>query len=375
MSFTQFYQLAKVDAAKHEVWGIAAIEEPDQSGEIMDYEKSKPHFMAWSQRVRKASGGKSQGNVRDSHTTRAVGKVIHLAFDDLAKAVRVGVRVLDAEAWRKVVEGVFTGFSIGGSYGAKWPDDLRKALTRYEAIPNEVSLVDLPCIPGATFELVKQERGHLFKGENLMEDPQEEREEQTEEEAATPPAEGDTPSTEETASSAAESDSESESEGQTLGAEEIKGIVIDVLAELGLVQPVSGGPMQMGAKLGDMVKSQTQSLAARVDELQNQIINAEKGLLKMQAADLGELRKSFEGFKTALVADLAKVAVVVDALEKRGGPGPVIRDLGAISPQAMAEMQKASVLKDLLKDAADPQTRQMLQNEITRLEIKAVQTK
>ncbi len=372
MSFTQFYQLAKVDAAKHEVWGIAAIEEPDQSGEIMDYEKSKPHFIAWSQRVRNASGGKSQGNVRDSHTTKAVGKVIHLAFDDLAKAVRVGVRVLDAEAWRKVVEGVFTGFSIGGSYGAKWPDDLRKTLTRYEAIPNEISLVDLPCIPGATFELVKQERGYLFKGENLMEDQQEEREEQTEE-AALPAEEGDTPR-EETDSSAAESDSESESEGQTLGAEEIKSIVIDVLAELGLVQPVSGGPMQMGAKLGDMVKSQTQSLAARVDKLQNQVINAEKGLLKMQTVDLGELRKSFEGFKTALLADLAKVAVVVDALEKRGGPGPVIRDLGAISPQAMAEMQKASVLKDLLKDAADPQTRQMLQNEITRLEIKAVQT-
>ena len=144
-----FIPLTKADEARREVWGVAAIEQSDQSGEIMDYEKSKPYFWEWSKRVEKASGGKSRGNVRDSHTLKAVGKVIKLLFDDAAKAVRVGVKVLDSEAWQKVTEGVFTGFSIGGRYGERWSDPLNKSLTRYVAIPNEISLVDLPCIPGA----------------------------------------------------------------------------------------------------------------------------------------------------------------------------------------------------------------------------------
>lgn len=370
MSFTQFYQLAKIDSARHEIWGVAAIEEPDQSGEIMDYEKSKPRFAEWSERVRKASRGKSQGNVRDSHTSKAVGKVIHLEFDDLHKAVRVGVKVLDAEAWRKTLEGVFTGFSIGGAYGQKWPDALNKAFTRYEAIPNELSLVDLPCIPGATFELVKQEQGNLFKGAN----PMKEQEEETTQEETNPgetQGEEQTPPTDSGNSQPAESDSESESEGLSLDVDDVREIVISLLAELGLVQPAIGAdqPMQMGAKLGDLVKAQSAALHTRLDDLQKQIISAEKSLLKMQA---DELQK--ENRQAQIVQDLAKVAVAVDAIEKRGGPGPVVRDLGAISPNAMAEMQKAAVLKDLLKDAADAQTRQMLQNEITRLEIKAVQT-
>lgn len=150
-----FIPLQKVIEAKKEVWGIAAIEQPDSSGEIMDYAKSKPHFWAWSKRVQKASGGKSYGNVRDSHTSKAIGKVIKLIFDDAAKAIRVGVKVVDAEAWQKVVEGVFTGFSIGGRYGDRWEDPLNKGYVRYEAIPIELSMVDLPCIPGATFEMVK----------------------------------------------------------------------------------------------------------------------------------------------------------------------------------------------------------------------------
>lgn len=152
-----FVPLRKVIEAKREVWGTAAAEEPDSSGEIMDYQKSKPHFWAWSKRVQKASNGKSLGNVRDSHTSKAVGKVIKMLFDDTAKAIRVGAKVVDNEAWQKVIEGVFTGFSIGGQYGKRWEDPLNKGYVRYEAIPIELSLVDLPCIPGATFEMVKSD--------------------------------------------------------------------------------------------------------------------------------------------------------------------------------------------------------------------------
>lgn len=70
------------------------------------------------------AGAKSQrrqsyGKVRHSHTSKAVGKVIKLIFNDAAKAIRMEVKVVDAEAWQKVIEGVFTGFSIGGRYGKR----------------------------------------------------------------------------------------------------------------------------------------------------------------------------------------------------------------------------------------------------------------
>jgi len=62
---------------------------------------------------------------------------------------------VDDNEWKKVLEGVYTGFSVGGSYGAKWPDPVLEGVTRYEAKPVEISLVDVPCMPGAMFEIVK----------------------------------------------------------------------------------------------------------------------------------------------------------------------------------------------------------------------------
>lgn len=146
--------LVKVDTEKREVYGYAAIEEPDESGEIMDYETSKPFFQKWSAGAHKRSGGKSLGNVREMHESAAAGKIIHIEFDDTRKAVYVGAKIADDAAWRKVLEGVYTGYSIGGKYMRKWLDaGLRKI--RYTANPYEISIVDAPCVPGAVFEIVK----------------------------------------------------------------------------------------------------------------------------------------------------------------------------------------------------------------------------
>jgi len=150
-----FIPLSKVDLEKREVWGWAAEEAPDKSKEIMDYAASKPRFLSWSDAIQKASGGKSRGNVRAMHNTVAAGKVIHLAPRDDVKKVWVGVKVVDDAEWAKVAEGVYTGFSVGGSYGKRWPDIIDPTLTRYEAIPAELSLVDNPAMYGATFEAVK----------------------------------------------------------------------------------------------------------------------------------------------------------------------------------------------------------------------------
>jgi hypothetical protein len=148
-----FLPLMKVDLDRRLVTGVATAETPDRSGEICDYASSKPYFEKWSAEALAASGGKSLGAVRAMHGKIAAGKLTDIAFDDDEKRVVVAAKIVDDDEWRKVTEGVYTGFSQGGRYVKRWPDDT--GLIRYTAEPHEISLVDLPCLPDATFEVVK----------------------------------------------------------------------------------------------------------------------------------------------------------------------------------------------------------------------------
>lgn len=147
-----FVPIVKVDAAKREVWGRAAQDVADKSGEVMDYPTSKPFFEEWSAEFERVTEGQSLGNVRAMHNKVAAGKVIAFTTNDAEKAFDVGTKIVDDQEWEKVVEGVYTGFSVGGSYVKKWKDG---ELTRYTAKPHEISLVDSPCIPTARFSMVK----------------------------------------------------------------------------------------------------------------------------------------------------------------------------------------------------------------------------
>ena len=147
-----FAQIAKIDESKHEVWGVATAEVVDKEGEIFDYESSKPYFKSWSDEIAKATDGKSLGNVREMHEPSAVGKLVAIDFDDDLKQVRVGARIVDNVAWQKCMQGVYTGFSIGGAYVKAWKDG---EYVRFTASPVEISVVDNPCVPGAHFTAVK----------------------------------------------------------------------------------------------------------------------------------------------------------------------------------------------------------------------------
>jgi len=136
------------------VTGVATAETPDRSGKIFDYASSKPYFEKWSAETAAASGGKSFGAVRAMHSPIAAGKLTDIAFDDDAKRITVVAKIVDDDEWRKVQEGVYTGFSQGGRYVKRWADG-DSGLTRYTADPHEISLVDLPCVPDATFDVVK----------------------------------------------------------------------------------------------------------------------------------------------------------------------------------------------------------------------------
>ncbi|MCW2317644.1 hypothetical protein M2322_003208 [Rhodoblastus acidophilus] len=150
-----FIPLRKADAAQRLVYGYATAESPDRAGEICDYASTKPQYQAWSKNFAKATGGKSLGNVRAMHGAVAAGKIASIRFNDAEKRIEIAAKIIDDDEWRKVEEGVYTGFSQGGAYLKRWPDPENPDLVRYTARPSEISLVDLPCLPEASFELVK----------------------------------------------------------------------------------------------------------------------------------------------------------------------------------------------------------------------------
>jgi hypothetical protein len=150
-----FAQLLKYNAATGELEGVIASERTDKSKEALNYTASKDHFKKWSQAASKRSGGKSLGNVREMHELKAVGKLTALTFDDTNKRILVRAKIVDPVAKTKCEEAVYTGFSIGGSYvGDPVPDSVDPTVLRYIANPSEVSLVDDPCNPDATFQLL-----------------------------------------------------------------------------------------------------------------------------------------------------------------------------------------------------------------------------
>ena len=167
-----FAKLTKVDEAQRLIYGRAVDETPDRSGEVFDYATSKPNFEKWSAETHDASDGQSFGNVRAMHGKVAAGKLTDIQFDDMAKSIDVVAKVIDDNEWKKVLEGVYTGFSIGGAYVKKWDDaNVKKAdgsaMKRYTANPSELSLVDRPCIPSAKFFDIQKADGaveqHEFK--------------------------------------------------------------------------------------------------------------------------------------------------------------------------------------------------------------------
>lgn len=160
-----FAQIRKVDEAKRLVYGRLAEEAVDKADEIMDYASSKPYFQKWSAEVASDTDGKSVGNLRAMHGKVAAGKFTQMEFDDEAKTIDVCAKVVDNNEWEKVLDGVYTGFSIGGSYvGDKKVEKVNgRDATRYTAKPSEGSLVDRPCMTGAKFFEVQKADGSLSK--------------------------------------------------------------------------------------------------------------------------------------------------------------------------------------------------------------------
>lgn len=151
-----FVPLVKVDEDQRLVYGRITAQEQDQSGETMDYATSVPNFQKWSSMIEEASGGLSKGNLRVMHGLKVGGKLTDISYNDEDQSIEVCAKVTDDAEWNNVLEGCYTGFSVGGRYEKKWAETINgQTIKKYTADPNEVSLVDNPCVKSATFQLIK----------------------------------------------------------------------------------------------------------------------------------------------------------------------------------------------------------------------------
>lgn len=90
--------------------------------------------------------------LREMHVQWAAGKVVEAKLDE--KGLYILAKVVDDQAWEKVKEGVYRGFSIGGKIVSRAGNVIQKILLK------EISLVDRPANPEALIEFYKADKLH-----------------------------------------------------------------------------------------------------------------------------------------------------------------------------------------------------------------------
>jgi hypothetical protein len=136
--FFYWVPFQKVDKEKHTVAGYASTETEDSQGEITSreaLEQALPDYMKFA-------------NIREQHDPhKAAGVAQEAEMTD--QGLLLTAKIVDKDAWEKVLEGVYKGFSIGG----KKIEKLGKVITKIAL--NEISIVDRPANPDCVFEVYK----------------------------------------------------------------------------------------------------------------------------------------------------------------------------------------------------------------------------
>lgn len=161
---------AKVDKERRIVSGFASLDNVDKQGDIVTAEASMKAFSEF------------RGNIREMHQPSAVGKMVSFKqdryFDPNSKKFYNGVFVSAyvskgaQDAWEKVLDGTYTGFSIGGRMN-KWDDGYdEKSDTTIRIIKDydlvELSLVDSPANQFANIMHVEKVDGvAVVKGQDV----------------------------------------------------------------------------------------------------------------------------------------------------------------------------------------------------------------
>jgi len=135
-----FVPLAKFDEEQRLAIGYASTPALDSQGEIVKreaVEAALPDYMRFA-------------NIREMHQPSAVGVAQEADLD--ARGLRIAAKVVDDDAWEKVKQGVYKGFSIGGRVTSRDPKDHR-VITGLDL--TEISLVDRPANPEAVIDVYK----------------------------------------------------------------------------------------------------------------------------------------------------------------------------------------------------------------------------
>ena len=162
--------LTKVDQERRIVSGFASLDNLDKQNDIVTTEASMEAF------------AKFRGNIREMHQPVAVGKMINFKeekyFDPESKKFYKGIYVSTyiskgaQDAWEKVLDGTYTGFSIGGRMN-KWDDaydeksdSTIRIIKDYDLV--ELSLVDSPANQFASIMSVEKVDGvDTIKGDGI----------------------------------------------------------------------------------------------------------------------------------------------------------------------------------------------------------------
>jgi hypothetical protein len=152
---------ATVDEERRLVTGYMDSGEPNNQGYLLDYDTTKPYIVQYVKAFEHRTGGDSKGALREMHQPRVVGKIVSITLEDDTKRVLVTVRVDDDDAWKKVLAKDYTAFSGHWTIvGKMWADKEASAkygrqIFRYTGDPVEVSLLDVPRVPGCEFQRIE----------------------------------------------------------------------------------------------------------------------------------------------------------------------------------------------------------------------------
>ena len=163
---------SKVDQERRIVSGFATLDNVDKQNDIVTTEASLGAF------------SKFRGNIREMHQPSAVGRMVSFKedkyFDPDTKKFYSGVYVSAyiskgaQDTWEKVMDGTYTGFSIGGkmlkwddAYDEKMDSQIR-IIKEYDLV--ELSLVDSPANQFANILSVEKVGGaDVLKGDSVAE--------------------------------------------------------------------------------------------------------------------------------------------------------------------------------------------------------------
>ena len=134
---------AKVDKDRRTVSGFATLDNVDKQNDIVTTEASLDAFSRF------------RGNIREMHQPSAVGKMVSFKqdkyFDPETKKFYSGVYVSAyvskgaQDTWEKVLDGTYTGFSIGGKM-LKWDDAYDEKVDTQVRVIKEYDLVELSLV-------------------------------------------------------------------------------------------------------------------------------------------------------------------------------------------------------------------------------------